>query len=341
MTSIHLAIAGIPLCVKGEDFCRSLHPVEKRLLRPFVVTERRDQARCFLDVAVSYIESLKGARGFKLDPRFHQLIRRHFYHKEDEYFKGFFGHFLKDTMLPYLKGHCANKRTLKNLLKDSRNGNRIAIQRGAFVVYNHDRRSYEVLLKPRDRSCEDLYTYHLKPLRLLFRMVLNSVQDSIMLHASSIEQDGNGYAFVGQSGSGKSTVVKMLQPERILSDDTTIVRRVGKQYQIYPNPWWNGSSKIKIPNSTSSSRLRAIFFITPSQKTSVKKLAYKEALSLLIYWDRFFQQAGFFDNQHGIKAFCVAAQELLHHIPAFQLDIEKSQKFRVQFNNILAQYLLN
>jgi hypothetical protein len=331
MTQLNVEIAGIPLSIKGGDFHRSLNHIERKLIRPFVVQKRRDQERHFQDVTVRNIEYFDSVRSCKWDPRLDRLIRHYFYYKEHEEVRRFFKRSSTETMLAYLNSPGANRRMLEGLLKDGREGNNIVFHKSGFVIYRHDRQSYEVMLKERDRSCKATYAYYLAPLRPLFRMVLNSRPDSLLLHASSIEQGGNGYAFLGRSGSGKSTVVAMLEPDKVLSDDTAIIRRVNGQYQTYPNPWWNNDKGMKEFDPVSPSPLKALFFIAHSKKTRVRRLNYKKALFKLLSDDGFFQQIDFFDNKHGLRAFCVAAQELLAHIPAFQLDIQRGPEFKKQF----------
>jgi hypothetical protein len=340
MTDIKVSIADIPLSIKGAEFYRSLNPIEKKLLSPFVInkTQKKDESGC-LNVRLRTIPPSNGFKRKTHNAELDTLIRQHFGHRADEKFEEYFPYFLKDTLMPYLKAHPAYGKMLLKTLRGEDNENRILIQKRAFVVCHSHGQSYEVVHHLRDHSTQQLCTYHLAPVRLLFRMLMNSEKASVMLHASSMEHDGWGYVFLGQSNTGKSTVVKLLEPERILSDDTTIIRKIGKKYRVYPNPWWNGHANLRIPAEVSSVPLKAIFFINKAKKTEIKRLNYREALCGLIYGDRIFQQAGFFDNRYGIRAYYLAAQELIASIPAFRLNIAKGPEFKQTFYRYLDTHL--
>jgi hypothetical protein len=59
----------------------------------------------------------------------------------------------------------------------------------------------------------------------------------VMLHASSVVIDGGGYAFVGGSGAGKSTVVGSVRPDKILSDDGSFCSHADGVFYLSPTPF--------------------------------------------------------------------------------------------------------
>ena len=132
----------------------------------------------------------------------------------------------------------------------------------------------------------------------------------------------------------------MLKPDRVLSDEATVIRKLNNVYKIFSNPWWNGDNvmNIKINNPHKPAQLKAIFFITKSKKTNLRSLKFKEALAMLIYRDRSFQQAGFCDNKIGIKEFYIFSQDLLRTIPAFELNIKRGARFKKDFAVLLNQH---
>jgi len=343
--SVETRIADINLSIRGKDFVNNLTSIERKLLKPFIVKDAHnaDVTNNIITVNVECIENFNPTKRCKADPELVDLIKSYFCYKDNEDFEIFFNGFVKDVLTPYILEEPSNQEKLKLLLKDNTNGNKIILQKRSFIVYDTHRECYEAFYRQPDNMFEQnrLWPYNLDIFRLLFRMILNSKKDGIILHASSIEQDGNGYVFVGPGNSGKSTAVRMLEPDKILSDDMTVIRRVEKTYKIYPNPWWNGKGEVSINNPESSAVLKAIFFIEKSEKTSMKKLNYKEALSTLIYGDRSFQQAGFFDNQYGVKDFYLFAQELVNNIQAFKLNIRKGMEFKEEFYKLLYIYSKN
>lgn len=77
-------------------------------------------------------------------------------------------------------------------------------------------------------------------IHILFSMAILPM-GGIMLHASAVTLDGKGYAFLGKSGTGKSTHSLLWQisfPEcRLLNDDNPVVAVKGDKIKIYGTPW--------------------------------------------------------------------------------------------------------
>ena len=81
------------------------------------------------------------------------------------------------------------------------------------------------------------------------------------LHSAGAIVDGQGLLFVGHSGAGKTTAVRLLQDQaEILCDDRNIVRRSGDHFDVY-GTW----SQYKLPVvSAASAPLAAILFLHQS-----------------------------------------------------------------------------
>ncbi|AQX83637.1 hypothetical protein I6H88_11245 [Elizabethkingia bruuniana] len=66
--------------------------------------------------------------------------------------------------------------------------------------------------------------------------------NTVLFHASVIEKDGSGYAFLGKSGTGKSTHsrlwLKYISDTKLLNDDNPAVRIMeDERIVIYGTPW--------------------------------------------------------------------------------------------------------
>ncbi|KUY16978.1 hypothetical protein BAZ12_20000 [Elizabethkingia miricola] len=66
--------------------------------------------------------------------------------------------------------------------------------------------------------------------------------NTVLFHASVIEKDGSGYAFLGKSGTGKSTHsrlwLKYISDTKLLNDDNPAVRIMeDESIMIYGTPW--------------------------------------------------------------------------------------------------------
>ncbi len=91
---------------------------------------------------------------------------------------------------------------------------------------------------------------------VLSRVLAN--RDGCYLHASGAVLEGEGLLFVGRSGAGKSTMVKLLQGQaEILCDDRVIVRSWPDGFKVH-GTWSHG----EVPHvSPSSAPLKAMLFL--------------------------------------------------------------------------------
>lgn len=88
------------------------------------------------------------------------------------------------------------------------------------------------------------------------------------IHSSSVVINNNAYLFLGKSGAGKSTIVKLLENKfRPLSDDLSIVKKVNKEYFVYQLPVIEKNPRIW--KSSRSYPLKKIFFLHKDTSTKI------------------------------------------------------------------------
>lgn len=65
--------------------------------------------------------------------------------------------------------------------------------------------------------------------------------DTLLMHASVVENNGQGYLFLGRSGTGKSTHSRLwlqhVEGSTLLNDDNPVVRIVDGQAVVFGTPW--------------------------------------------------------------------------------------------------------
>jgi hypothetical protein len=112
----------------------------------------------------------------------------------------------------------------------------------------------------------------------------------IILHACGIAREGEGTLFVGESGTGKSTLARMWAGERgieVLSDDRIIVRKQGDQFWMYGTPW-HGDAKFASPKAV---RVERILFLKHGYRNSIERVKGFSLMSRLVqcsfptHWD--------------------------------------------------------
>lgn len=107
--------------------------------------------------------------------------------------------------------------------------------------------------------------------------------DTIMIHASSVVIDGEGCAFIGPSGVGKSTHSRLwldhIPHARLLNDDQPILRRMpdGRVY-IYGSPW---SGKTFCYHNEGA-LLKSLFFMQQAVKNRAFRLSSLETFGRLL-----------------------------------------------------------
>jgi hypothetical protein len=336
-------VAGIPILIRGEGFLDSLSDLEAALIKPFIKGTKATAAlkeRAF-SVDIKVIDRIGLRRNAKLDYKLIEKMKSVFSGNGSR-FQAVFNIFATKNLPCYLTDSSVKQRLLAGLFNADTDCNKLMISQDSFLLFNRSQRHCDIYYTPPKLPKElqrlsDVRPYKLNVLRLFLRMVMNLKNDGISLHASSLEDRGFGYVFIGPSGAGKTTVAELLHPARILSDDTAIIRKINNVYKIFPNPWCNDGIKIKYPMKGAT--LRGIFFIQQAGNTNIKRLNYKEALSKLIYDDHPFQQYGFFDNRTGIRNFYLFSQELIQRIPVFELKVKRSGRFKQEFQRLLSKNL--
>jgi hypothetical protein len=103
----------------------------------------------------------------------------------------------------------------------------------------------------------------------------------VEVHACGIsDSQGKGYLFLGQSGTGKSTMAGLWKDQtgiNILSDDRIVLRKINGGFWMYGTPW-HGEGRFF---STSRAQLNRIYFLEKGGKNEVIPYRTVEAIGRL------------------------------------------------------------
>ena len=88
-----------------------------------------------------------------------------------------------------------------------------------------------------------------------------------LVHAASVERNGQAYLFPGKSGAGKTTIARLSTDGRVLSDEISAIRRVGSQFHCFSTPFWGDLVPTREENL--SAPVAGVFF--PVQATQAKR----------------------------------------------------------------------
>lgn len=125
----------------------------------------------------------------------------------------------------------------------------------------------------------DMRCFGLNNALMLVFAFAGSRNDTLLIHASLVRNNGYGYAFIAKSGTGKSTQVSLwlrhIPGCDLMNDDNPIVRVIDGEPYIYGGPW---SGKTPCYRQVKA-RLGAVTRIDRATQNSIEKLPPIEAFA--------------------------------------------------------------
>lgn len=109
----------------------------------------------------------------------------------------------------------------------------------------------------------------------VYRKICTEIVDrgAFLMHSAVIEVDGDAYAFLAKSGTGKSTHIVLWRKTigesvKIINGDKPIYRYIDGDLFVYGTPWcgkegWNRNAR---------ARLKAICYIERAEQNSIEKI---------------------------------------------------------------------
>jgi hypothetical protein len=160
----------------------------------------------------------------------------------------------------------------------------------AFFVLEPDFKSGEIFLGSalaKENLLPDPLPY---PLNQVLMILLLSKGRGLLVHGCGIDDHGEGYLFLGNSGDGKSTTAKLWYDQRmaVLNDDRIILREKDGEFWMYGTPW-NGDFK---EHSARGMAVRKLFFLRHGQENLIGIKSGAEAVSMVLtrsfppFWDK-------------------------------------------------------
>ncbi len=116
----------------------------------------------------------------------------------------------------------------------------------------------------------------------------------ILVHAAGLKDGKEGYLFAGLSRAGKSTTTRIWdnQPSvKILNDDRIIIRKFGRQLDMYATPW-HGDYSDYLESSVEKTELTKLFYIYHKKTNKAQEVSPLEGFNLFFQtlfipvWDK-------------------------------------------------------
>jgi hypothetical protein len=103
--------------------------------------------------------------------------------------------------------------------------------------------------------------------------------DGLMIHGASAAENGKAQLFFGVSGAGKTTTARLSAPRPVLSDELTIVKRVGDGYKAYGTPFWGELQK---NGENMEADLAGLNLLVKDQEVFLEPISRKAAMAALL-----------------------------------------------------------
>jgi hypothetical protein len=146
-------------------------------------------------------------------------------------------------------------------------------EKSAILKFSFTSREWDLWIEDIDNKI-DPFEYPLDGLILYYLTVIHG---DIMIHASGININGQGYLFSGVSGKGKSTIAKLWEKSgaRVIHDDRLIIRKTERGYKMYNTPVYNDD----VPQESS---LDKIFLIEHGMENKLTPIKGALAISMVM-----------------------------------------------------------
>ncbi len=166
----------------------------------------------------------------------------------------------------------------------------------------------------------DIFTDgYLETVCLYRKLALEMLKHNVFLmHASVIEVDGEGYAFLAHSGTGKTTQTRLWLEyfgarARVINGDKPLIHVVGEgdswKFVAYGTPWCGKEGM----GCNASVPLKALFLLERSEKPSCETASQECTI------DRIFHQLLMPERPHQMDALLNMADKLIETVPAYIL----------------------
>ena len=130
--------------------------------------------------------------------------------------------------------------------------------------------------REKEKNFSDGYIENICLHRLICQQI--PLYNRFLLHAAIIEYDGKGIAFLGKSGTGKSTHANLwtqyVQGATLINGDKPIVEMENNRFIVHGTPW-QGKENL---GKNASVPLHALCFLEQSKSNEIRALSVQEAV---------------------------------------------------------------
>ncbi len=146
------------------------------------------------------------------------------------------------------------------------------------------------------------------------------LQNRMLLHCAVIEYEGKGYAFLGRSGTGKSTHAKLwkkyLSSPRMINGDKPLLEYADGEFIAHGTPW-KGKERW---GEKAFTKLHGLCFLEQAKDNSIERLSPLEASKQV------FSQIVLPKEEKNAIATLELVDKLVNVVPSYLLKCDISEK---------------
>lgn len=155
-------------------------------------------------------------------------------------------------------------------------------------------------------------------LRIFYSFMLLE-RKGFLIHASAIIKDSGGYAFFGESGSGKTTIARLSKLESVLTDELAIIAQNGSHHLIYGTPFWGEFEK---GGRNVGTRLSGLYHLKKDTRNYLVQLDVPEAMRAMMGCIFFFAK-----DKESAGRILDLCYRLASSVPVYELHFLPNQSF--------------
>lgn len=150
-------------------------------------------------------------------------------------------------------------------------------------------------------------------LRVIYALLVFEA-GGLLFHAAGIIHERCAYLFFGPSGTGKTTVARSVEENRVMNDDLVVLLPAEGHWTVNATPFWNPSQVV--PAGPRQAPLRGLFRLVQSQETYLESMGSGQALAELVANTPVVAA----DPSRGL-ALLARAQQLMNGVPPQRLHL--------------------
>jgi hypothetical protein len=185
--------------------------------------------------------------------------------------------------------------------------------------------SYEwsgAVLQLEDAAAQFRGVRHEFGLDSLIRILLSVLlvpRGGFLLHAATVLHGGKTYVFTGRSGAGKSTIASLSPAGTVLTDEISLLRRVGDEWNAYGTPFWG---EFRAEGNNTHASLAGVYVIHQAPEDHIEPMSPHEAVRAML------PNVMFFSREPEITSHLLQLlAEIASQVPCYRLYFRRQSSF--------------